>query len=646
MFGFRIWPPRSSDVDGGSVRLLLLSLALILAGDTGAYLVKTGAGSIDVLGIKIPTQNGQWIAADLFRPKAASEEKPVPVVVVCPGFERSKETMDSYSIELARRGMAVVTIDPYSQGASSSTSERRSATLEGYGVIPMVEYISGTPNLNYVDKSRIGAAGYSAGGNAVLQAASHFGGRRAKGSAKSRAKARESDDGSGASARKNPVSKLAAVFIGGYVLTLTDQVLASVHSNAGMDYAFYDEGAFRTANRNADMRRAPEALRLVNSALEEDHALSEVEPGKVYGDPGTRTLRVVHNTRNLHLLMPYDRVSIGHMIDFFTGVFDLQPALPASNQTWMWKEFFTLLSLLGGMLFIVPCAKLLLRLPAFASLVHPVPPPLPRLTGSRRMLFWCIFVFSALLACFLFVPMVRATPVLFPAASQSQQTWWFPQRINNAILLWAVVNGAIGLAVFGLNYRFHGRRNGVTPDMLGLRISAGEILKTLLLAVCICVAFYLLVFGSYGIFHVDFRFFFISAAASFPGKILLVSLEYIPLFFIFYVANSIRVNSASRFEGQKEWVSMLIMGIGNSIGLVMILAIQYACFVYTGTVFWTTEWLYSNLLFGIIPMMFVLPYFNRYFFRATGRVYLGPMVTCLIFALMMLTNNVCYMPHG
>jgi len=126
---------------------------------------------------------------------------------------------------------------------------------------------------------------------------------------------------------------------------------------------------------------------------------------------------------------------------------------------------------------------------------------------------------------------------------------------------------------------------------------------------------------------------------------LLVALEYIPFFFIFYLANSIRVNAASRFEGQKEWVGMLIMGLGNSVGLLLILVIQYAYFAYSGSVFWTTEWLFANLLFGIIPMMFVLPYFNRYFFRATGKVYLGPLVTCFVFVLMMLTNNVCYIPR-
>ena len=43
-------------------------------------------------------------------------------------------------------------------------------------------------------------------------------------------------------------------------------------------------------------------------------------------------------------------------------------------------------------------------------------------------------------------------------------------------------------------------------------------------------------------------------------------------------------------------------------------------------------------------MMFILPYFNRVFFRLTGRVYLGPMVTCLVFMMMMLTSNVCYIP--
>lgn len=626
--------------------MLCISLALIFAGGFGAHWVQTAGGKIDVVGFKLPTENGQWLTADLFKPAVANESNRVPMVVVCPGFERSKETMTAYSIELARRGMAVITIDPYNQGASSSTMQRRSATTEGYGVIPMVEYLCGTPNLNYVDRTKIGAVGYSAGGNAVLQSASRFGARQAK--ALRQAKSRKSDEGEMVTeaelAQAQSQNKISAIFVGGYVLTMTSNVLDTVDANVGMDYAYYDEGAYRTETSIAHMQNAPESLRLVNSVMPEDAPITKVELGKIYGRVSDRTLRVVHNTKNIHPLLPYDPRHIAHMVGFFTTVFGLTPGLATSNQIWPLKEFFTLMALVGAFLFLVPCAAFLLRLPWFKSLAHPLPPALPVPGKSGKILFWSTFIASALLACFLFIPMARAAAVVFPQAADRIQTWWFPQRINNAILLWAVANGIIGLVTFVLTYKFHGQKNGVTREMWGIKTNLRELTKTFVLALAVVGAFYGLLFSSYGIFHTDFRFMFVSAGVSFPPKMLLVALEYLPLFFIFYLANSIRVNAAARFEGQKEWVGMLINALGNSVGLLLILVIQYACFAATGTVFWTDEWLYANLLLGVIPMMFLLPYFNRYFFRLTGRVYLGPMVTCLVFVLMMLTSNVCYIP--
>ena len=626
--------------------LLGLALALILIGDIGANLVQTAGRTIQVVGFKLPTENGQWIVADLFKPKIATEENPVPMVVVCPGFERSKETMTSYSIELARRGIAVITIDPYNQGASSSTMQKRSATVEGYGVVPMVEYICGTSNLNYVNKSQIGAAGYSAGGNAVLQSAARFGARQAK--ALRRALSHNSASSNGISdaevSSARAQNRISSIFIGGYVLTLTNSTLANVDANVGLDYAYYDEGAFRTENGNAHMNDSPEALRLVNSIYSEEDKVSKVEIDKIYGTFTNQTLRVVHNTKSIHPLMPYAPAHVAKMIDFFTTVFGLNPIISSSNQIWPLKELFTLMSLIGAFLFLVPCATLLLRLPLFISLVHSVPPALPVPGRNGKFLFWVIFSFSAVVACFIFIPMVRATSILFPQASAGMQTWFFPQRINNAILLWAVANGIIGFIIFTLNYQLVGKKNGINPAMWGMKTSVKELAQTACLAFTLFAAFYVLLFASYAVFHTDFRFTFVSAAAAFPPKMLLVALEYLPLFFIFYLANSIRVNCINRFEGQKEWVAMLINALGNSVGLMMILVIQYAHFAATGTVFWTQEWLYTNLLLGVTPMMFVLPYFNRYFFRITGKVYLGPMVTCLIFIMMMLTGNVCYIP--
>ena len=130
----------------------------------------------------------------------------------------------------------------------------------------------------------------------------------------------------------------------------------------------------------------------------------------------------------------------------------------------------------------------------------------------------------------------------------------------------------------------------------------------------------------------------------FQPEMLIVLIMYIPFFFIFFLSNSLRVNGGMRFKNQKEWLSRLIAGLANSSGLFLIIIIQYSFFYWTGEVYWTTNWLSVNLLFGIAPMMFVLPYFNRVFFQLTGRIYLGPIILCLIFIMILTTNTVVYLP--
>jgi hypothetical protein len=155
--------------------------------------------------------------------------------------------------------------------------------------------------------------------------------------------------------------------------------------------------------------------------------------------------------------------------------------------------------------------------------------------------------------------------------------------------------------------------------------------------------FFLVLFAVYYFLHVDYRFLFMGVRVFQPELLLLLAM-YVPFFFIFFLSNSLRINAAMRFAGQPEWRSMLLGGVANSLGLILIVIVQYTTFAVTGTVYWTDGWLYVNLLFAVVPMMFVLPYFNRYFFRMTGRIYLGPMVTCLIFVMILITNTVIYLP--
>ncbi|MBT8057729.1 MAG: alpha/beta hydrolase [Gammaproteobacteria bacterium] len=585
--------------------------------------IQTAGGDVRVQEIRLPTQNGQWVAADLFRPVTATAENPAPLVVVVPGFQRSREALANTAIELSRRGIVAISIDPYAQGRSSSSTSRMAATTEGYGAFAVVDYAASSKNLNYVDKSRIAITGHSAGGNAAIRGANYFG--------------REAQ-------RMGQPSKLHSVYMSGYVLTLRDDVLDDVRSNIGVAYALYDEGAYRNELGHGDMRIAPEALRVVNLGRAPDLAPEkEVDIGRYYGNPSDRSLRVVFNERNIHPFQPYMPEAMANQLDYFETVFGMDFELEHDDQVWYWKELLGAMMMIAALVALVPLSRLLLDTRFFRPVIHDLPPPQPRPLGRGRVIFWCVFAFSALLACVTYIPMAELSQVLFVDASSRRMTWFFPQRMNNAVMLWAVLNGTVGFLVFYLSYRLFGRQHGIRPELWGAAIGRHELLRAFLLAVALYLAYYLLLFAVYFVFHVDYNFLFMGVRVFRPAMLVLLVM-YAPLLFIFFLSNSLRVNGAMRFEEQPEWRSMLLAGVANSLGLFLIVLVQYVTFALTGTVYWTDGWLYVNLLFAVVPMMFVLPYFNRYFFRVTGRIYLGPMVTCLIFVTVLISNTVFYLP--
>lgn len=605
-----------------SKRHLAIYLFVVIIASWVASGIQSVGGSVQVRSINIPTQNGQWLVADLFKPSSATAASPAPLIAVVPGFQRSKEALSNIALELARRGFVTVSIDPYAQGSSSASLSRFAATTEGYGLFALVDYVASSENLNYVDRSRIGATGHSAGGNAAIRGANHFG--------------REAQ-------RTGQPSKLDSVYVSGYVLTLTDEVLSDVRSNVGVAYAFYDEGAYRNELGDGDMRTAPEALRAVNSGLPEGEQVSVVDLGRYYGDKEARTLRVVHNERILHPFQPYMAEATANQIEYFQNVFDWDSELSAYDQVWQWKELLGVVALIAALAAVVPMGQLLLQAPPFAALVKSVPEPLPPPRGKGRLIFWTIFVVAAVIACFSYIPMAELSQKIFVAASTRQLTWFFPQRMNNAVMLWAVLNGALGFLMFWLAYRFFGRANGVTPAQWGIATTLSELGRTLVLAILLFFCFFFVLFTVYYFLHVDYRFLFMGVRVFQPELLLLLAM-YTPFFFVFFLSNSLRINAGMRFAGQPEWRNMLLGGVANSLGLLLIVIVQYVTFAATGTVYWTDGWLYVNLLFGVVPMMFVLPYFNRYFYRMTGRIYLGPMVTCLIFVMILITNTVIYLP--
>ena len=605
-------------------KLFLYCLVVIISSSFFASLIQTSFGKVDVKLMNLKTPDGQNLVYDLYKPSIATENDKQPFIVVVPGFQRSKEALSNIAIELSRRGYVVALIDPYAQGMSSSSLSRLAATTQGYGMFALVDYAY-AENFSFVDTNKIGSTGHSMGGNAAIRGADYFGKEAIKSGKK---------------------SKLDSVYISGYVLTLRENILRDSKSNMGVSYALYDEGAFRNDLQGWDagnMKIAPESLRTVNSVLPKDKKVTEVELGKYYGERSNNTLRVIFNEELLHPFQPYNKEATKNQLDYFDKVFGAPISINSNNQIWQYKELFTLINMIVSLLMLIPIAKLFLSLSFYKDIVKDIPASLPEQTSKSKMIFWSVFFLSALIACISFIPMVDVAKILFHESANRELTWFFPQRMNNSVMLWAAFNGSIGLVIFFISYYFFGRHHGVNKNSWGLQINKVELFKTIMLGLSIFICYYLILYFVYFLFHVDYRFWFMGVRI-FQSEMLLVLVMYFPLFFIFFFSNSLRVNGAMRFKNQSEWKSRLIAGFANSLGLMMIIIIQYVTFAWTGTVFWTTNWLSVNLLFGIVPMMFILPYFNRIFFQLTGRVYLGPIVTCLIFIMILSTNTVVYLP--
>ena len=605
-------------------KLFFICLILIFISSFLASIVQTSFGNVKIELQSLSTDDGQTLVYDLYKPKEASIDNKVPFVIVVPGFQRSKEALSNIAIELSRRGLAIALIDPYAQGMSSSSVSRLAATTQGYGMFALVDYAY-EGNFSFVDINKIGSTGHSMGGNAAIRGADFFGKE---------------------AIRSNSKSKLDSVFISGYVLTLRDSILRDSRSNMGVSYALYDEGAFRNELEGwdaANMEIAPESLRVINSVLDENNKVQKVDLGNYYGDKKNGTLRVIFNEKLLHPFQPYNKEATANQINYFDKVFGFPNKADASNQVWQFKELLTLINMIVSLVMLIPLTKMFLTIGFFKKIVKPIPQPLPEQSQKGKTIFWFIFFISATIACLSFIPMVDIAKVLFSASANREMTWFFPQRMNNSVMLWAAFNGIIGLFIFFLSYMLFGKYHGVKKESWGLNITVTELGKSFLLGILVFCTYYSILYFNYYLFHVDYRFWFMGVRV-FQPEMILVLMMYFPLFFLFFFSNSLRVNGSMRIKNQSEWKSRLIAGFANSLGLMMIIVIQYVTYARTGTVFWTTNWLSVNLLFGIVPMMFILPYFNRIFFQMTGRVFVGPVITCLIFIMILSTNTVIYLP--
>src|SRR6516165_3209277 len=244
-----------SQVTGRGVKakwsLFLFGASLILAGSLTAHWIQTAHG-IRIHDVRFTGTNGAEMSALLYIPKNATAKTPAPGILAVHGYNNSRETQDGFAIEFARRGYVVLALDQTGHGYSDPPS-----FANGFGGPDGLAYLR---SLDIVDKANIGLEGHSMGGWTVLAAAAAM-----------------PDDYKAMVLEGSSTGKPFAA-----------EGTPSWPRNAALVFAQYEE--FSTlmwgVEKARDVTTSPKLWALFGTQ-------GAVEPGKVYGDIGAGTARVL-----------------------------------------------------------------------------------------------------------------------------------------------------------------------------------------------------------------------------------------------------------------------------------------------------------------------------------------------------------------
>ena len=508
----------------GRWSLAIAGVVLILAGGLLAHLTQT-AGGIRIQDVRFKGAKGNTMSALLYIPANATPQIPAPGILAIHGYINSRETQDGFAIEFARRGYVVLALDQTGHGYSDPP-----AFANGFGGPDGLAYLR---SLDFVDRTNIGLEGHSMGGWTVLAAATAM-----------------------------PNDYKSMVLEG----SSTGKPFAADGTptwprNTALVFAQYEE--FSTlmwgVDRARDVTRSPKLWAMFGTS-------GPVEPGKVYGDITQGTARVLYTPAITHPAEHISHEAIGYSLDWFAKTLKGGTPLPADDQIWLRKELGTLVALLGFIALLIGAFDALLEAPMYSRLRLPeiadgTMPAHSAAVGRR----WIIaFIVSAL------IPVLTYYPAFALAGSFVKPSAWLPQGITNQIMVWAVINGLITLALMPFAPKRSSR--------------AGIVSQSVVIAVSTVAIGYAALWLADLAFKIDFRF-WIVALKLMSAKQAMIFLIYLVPFTAFFVVafHVLHRNFSTMAAGRAGLYLTNILAL--TLGFIVLLVLQYGALWLTGKLF-------------------------------------------------------------
>lgn len=289
-------------------RLFAISLALFLVGLWIASMVSTNFGKTEMRRLSVMTDRGVAISLEVYKPKTATRETPAPAVMLIPGGNASVEYMADAGMELARRGIVAIGIEPYTIGRSDVEKDNN-----GLGSIDVTDYVY---HLDFIDNTNIGYIGWSMGASRV-NAALYV------------------PDPSGemvldANGNETPKQLIrdgvkGVMYVGAGGLLSTEYNINSALFEGQWDNLY--RGDRREMNKNPQY----------TSVL----GVDQFDFWKWYGDPTNGTGRIYYEGWTGHVIGLASPSFVKAACDFYTTTFGLSNDAPT---LFIWKEFGTALA--------------------------------------------------------------------------------------------------------------------------------------------------------------------------------------------------------------------------------------------------------------------------------------------------------------
>ena len=494
--------------------LAIAGVILILAGGLLAHLTQT-SGGIRIQDIRFKGATGNTMSALLYIPPNATAQTPAPGVLAVHGYINSRETQDGFAIEFSRRGYVVLAIDQTGHGYSDPP-----AFANGFGGPDGLAHLR---SLDFVDKNNIGLEGHSMGGWAILAAAT----------------AMPNDYKSTVLEGSSTGKPFAA------------EGTPSWPRNVALVFAQYEEfsNLMWGIERARDVTQSPKLWALFGTQ-------GPVEPGKVYGDIAQGTARVLYTPAITHPAEHISHQAIGYSLDWFARTLQGGTPRPPEDQIWFRKELGTLVALIGFVALLLGVFDGLLELPAFSRLRLPeiADGTMPAHFAAKGQRWTVAFVLSA------FIPALTYYPAFALADAFVKPSALLPQGVTNQVMVWAVINALIALALMPFAPKRASRIGIVGPSLL--------------IAIATIIVGYAALWLADLLFKIDFRFWIVALKLMSAKQFLIFLIYLVPLTAFFVIALHVLHRNFSTM-GAGRGALYLTNFLALTLGFIVLLVLQH-----------------------------------------------------------------------